>query len=94
MDPNLIIDDDYITGVGHNCLVRGQDLDEIFEKYTTILDGISKDAVLAGAVSEALVAYISCASTLKGHLDEISDNINNCCKSFINGINQADDYIF
>ena len=37
MDPNLIIDDDYVTGVGSDSETRGNALEGILDQYLTIL---------------------------------------------------------
>lgn len=94
MDPNLIIDDEYIFAVGDDCKRRGIKLEEALEQYLEILKEIQTEALVEGNVAEALVAFIGCVELLKGQLEDISKTMYNRSYSFIQDVNDADQYLF
>lgn len=94
MDPNLIIDDDYVYGVGSNCESRGKKLEEILDSYRTILNEIKDEALLEGGVSEALESFIECVTLLNDQLTTLSQKVDDTGMSFIQDINTADNYLF
>lgn len=94
MDPNLIIDDEYITEVGKACKARGKKMEEILDKYIEILDEIRVEAITKGNISEAINAYVGCAKLLNNQISEISSSVNLICKGFITDVNSADEYLF
>lgn len=94
MDPNLIIDDEYVYAVGNNCYRRGKKLEDILEQYATILSEIQGESLVEGKISEALGEFIQCISLLKGELGELSKSIDDRTSSFIQDVNDADQYLF
>lgn len=94
MDPNLIIDDEYIFAVGDDSKRRGIKLEEALEQYLEILKEIQTEALVEGNVAEALVAFAGCVELLKGQLEDISKTMYNRSYSFIQDINDADQYLF
>lgn len=94
MDENLIIDDDYIRGIGDICARRGNELEEILSSYLEILSEIKSEALAEGAISSALEAFNECASAINGQIEKISSQIQDVCDAFIVEINDADSYLF
>lgn len=94
MDPNLIIDDEYILDVGSDCNRRGIKLEEILEQYLGILKEIQTEALVEGNVAEALVAFVSCVELLKGQIKDLSKSVDDRSYSFIQDVNDADQYLF
>lgn len=95
MDPNLIIDDDFVNGVANNCIKNSENLEEIYNAYIGLLRNIQTSALVSGEISVALAAFISNAEIyLKGNLDKISKQIDDICDRFIIDINNADSYLF
>lgn len=94
MDPNLIIDDEYIFAVGDDSKRRGKKLEEALEQYLEILKEIQTEALVEGNVAEALVAFVGCVELLKGQLEDISKTMYNRSYSFIQDVNDADQYLF
>ena len=94
MDPNLIIDDDYVTGVGSDSATRGGKLEGILDQYLTILNEIKAEAIVEGKIADALAAYIGCVSLLNDQLTEISTSVKTAAQGFIQEVNTADEYLF
>lgn len=94
MDPNLIIDDDYVTGVGSDSETRGNALEGILDQYLTILNEIKAEAIVEGKIADALAAYIGCVSLLNDQLTEISTSVKTAAQGFIQEVNTADEYLF
>lgn len=94
MDPNLIIDDDYVYDVGDDCRLRGRKLEEVLDSYLTILNEIKSEALLDGSIADALSAFIECVALLNDQLTTLSKNVDDTGLSFIQEINTADDYLF
>lgn len=95
MDPNLIIDDDFVNGVANNCIRNSENLEGIYHTYISLLRNIQTSALVSGEISVALAVFISKAEIyLKGNLDKISDQINDICDRFLIDINNADSYLF
>lgn len=94
MDPNLIIDDEYVYGVGDDCVLRGERLENVVETYISILNEIKEEALIEGSVSEALQAFIECMNSLNNQLTIISKRVDDTGMSFIQDINTADDFLF
>lgn len=94
MDPDLVIDDDYVKSVGKSCGNRGGSLDKILKSYLDILKDIRKCAVLQGETANALDAYIGCVLQLTGQLKTISENVFSASNSFIVEVDRADDFLF
>lgn len=94
MDPNLIIDDDYVKRIGISCNQRGKKLEEILDSYLTILNEIEGEALVEGEITKSLNAYKECVALLNDQLVTLSANIQNICKCFLTDINDADDYLF
>lgn len=94
MDPNLIIDDDYVYDVGDACAEHGKKLEDILDAYVAILREIKAEALVEGEISDALGVFIECVAQLNDQLTTLSDNVDSKCMSFINDVNTADSYLF
>lgn len=94
MDPNLIIDDGYISSAGDYSSGRGRKLEEIFDSFVTILEEIKTEAIMSGEIYNALEEYISVIKMLDNQLSDISSNVDTRCDSFLTAINEADSYLF
>jgi len=94
MDPNLIIDDDYVYSVGDASTRRGRQLEKILDSYLSILNEIHSEALLSGEIADALAAYIGCVTLLNDQLTTISKSVDDTGMSFIQEINTADEYLF
>lgn len=94
MDPNLIIEDAYIKEVGRCCLSRGRKLESILDTYVGILDSIRGGAIKKGEIAQALSVFKSCATLLNDQLSVLSQDIKNECYSFIDEVDEADNYLF
>lgn len=94
MDPDLIIDDEYVSAVGYDCNQRGRKLEEVLEQYVAILKEIQEEALVEGDVSDALEAFVGCVELMKGSLRELSQTIEKRCSDFIQDVNDADQYLF
>ncbi|WEV67463.1 hypothetical protein OZX72_00130 [Bifidobacterium sp. ESL0769] len=93
-DPNLVIDDDYIEGIGASCSLYGDSIDDLFRQYIQVLDDVANKAVPSGEFHDAIVAFKSVVSQLRNQgkdgskLNEIDNNINNICSGFISKIGE------
>ena len=94
MDPNLIIDDDYIQEVGRLSLKRAKELDEILASYIEVLREIESEAITSGKTAQAISAYVGCVSLLTDRLSTSSEMIKKVASSFIIDVNVADEYLF
>lgn len=94
MDPNLIIDDDYVDTVGWRCRKRGQELEELYASFIDLLTSIRDEAILDGALADALDDYIKSAGAVKDSLSKVSELIEDAADSFIGQVNLADQYLF
>lgn len=94
MDENLIICDEYVTGVGEKSGRQGESLESIYDRYIEILNEVGKAAVVSGEVSLALDEFISCAKTLQGEIKSISVNMKRVCNCMIECIDREDQYLF
>lgn len=94
LDPNLVIDDDYVHKVGNGCKTRGVKLEEIIDSYIVILNEIKNEALIEGDISDALGAYIECVTLLNDQLRTLSENVKEICLGFITDVNEADSYLF
>ena len=94
MDPNLIIDDDYVDDVGRDSTTRGNKLEGILDNFLTILNEMKAEAIVEGKIADALAAYISCVSLLNDQLTEISLSVERADRGFIQDVNTADEYLF
>ncbi|WP_204871892.1 hypothetical protein [Pseudoflavonifractor capillosus] len=94
MDPDLIIDDEYVYAVGNDCNQRGKKLEDILDEYVVILKEIKSEAIMAGNVSEALEAFIGCVEPLKDQITELSQRVEERSSNFIQDVNDADQYLF
>lgn len=93
-DPNLVLDDEYVTDVGVSCKQRGLELEEIYAEYTATLASILETAVLGGAFADELSDYVKNAVVVCGSIQETSELLQKACKSFLGQINQADSDLF
>lgn len=94
VDPNLIIDDDYVYGVGDDCVRRGEKIEEIIQSYISILNEINKEALIEGSISAALEVFIECVEPIKKQLSTLSKRVDDTGMSFIQDVNTADEYLF
>lgn len=94
MDPNLIIDDEYVYDVGEDCAQRGEKLEEILDAYLVILNEIKTEALIEGSVSDALSAFIECVTLLNDELTTLSQSVDGTGMCFIQDVNTADDFLF
>ena len=94
MDPNLIIDDDYVYDVGDNCKRSGNKLEAILDDYLTILREIKDEALVEGEISVSLGLYIECVARLDDQLTTLSDKVKEIGMCFIQDVNTADAYLF
>lgn len=91
---DLYIDDDYVIDAGKACAQCGKDLESDFDAFLKILSDIGSDAIVGGAVHDAVVDYQSVASSLKGQLSSISTEAGKACTSFINQIDSDDQWLY
>lgn len=95
MDPNLVIDDQYVQrNVGGPVAYYLRCVDENYKKYIEILEKVNSLAVISGDTAEALQEFIVCAKELSGFLTEYGQQLRDTCDSYISEINIADDYLF
>ncbi len=94
MDPNLIIDDSYVLTVGESSKTRGDALEGIMDNFVSILEATNTDGFIEGATATALRDFISCVKLLNDKLQEVSEQVNLVCQSFLQEINEADSYLF
>ena len=94
MDQNLIIVDEYVQSLGSRCAQRGEKLEQILADYLQILREIREEALVEGKTASSLGIFIDCVSLLRDQLGILSDNADRDCRSYINDINTADDYLF
>ena len=94
VDPNLIIDDAYITDVGKYCVKRGNQLEDILDEYVVILREIKNEAIMQGEISETLQEFIECVSLLNRQVLEMSRNTKVVCTNFVSDIDKADSFLF
>lgn len=94
MDPNLVIDDEYISTAGDYSVLRGKNLEDVFDSFIMILEEIKNEAITSGEISKAIDEYIKVAKLIDNHIEEISKNIDIRCDSFLTAINEADSYLF
>lgn len=94
MDPNLIIDDEYVYAVGSACARRGEALEAILDSYVQLLTQARSDALISGEIADALGVFIECVTMLNDQITTISDNINKITQAYVQEINTADSYLF
>lgn len=94
MDPNLIIDDEYVYSVGDDCVLRGRKLEEILDSYLAILNEIKSEALIEGDISDALGLFIECVTPLNDQLTTLSKSVDDTCLRFVQDVNTADDFLF
>lgn len=93
-DHTLVIDDEYIMGVGSHCKNRGRALEEILVEYISILEEIRSEAILGGEIATALGDYIGCVKLRKERITAISNNVKTVTNNFVADIDEADAYLF
>ena len=94
MDPNLIIDDDYVYGIGTAGRSRAFKLEKILDEYLTILKEIKSEALVDGEIAQALDAFIECVGLLNNQLTTVSESLDTACVGFIQEVNDADQFLF
>lgn len=95
MDPNLVIDDDYITdALGTQIESYLKRVEEYYNKYIEILEKVKRMAVISGDTADALGEFIVCAKKLSGFLTDYSEQLKMTCESYISEINQCDNFEF
>ena len=95
MDPNLVIDDQYVQrNVGGPVAYYLRCVDENYKKYIEILEKVNSLAVISGDTAEALKEFIVCAKELSGFLTDYGQQLRDTCDSYISETNIADDYLF
>ena len=94
MDKNLVIYDEYITGVGSNCVRRGSVMEAALKQYINILGQIRQEAIVGGEIAAALSQFINCAKLLQGEIETISDNMDRICDCMIERIDEEDQFLF
>lgn len=94
MDPNLIIDDNYVDNVGRNCAFRGYKMEGFLDSYLTILNEIKDAALVEGKTAQALEVFAECVAMLNDQLTTLSKSVQRTGSAFIQEINTADEYLF
>jgi len=93
-DHSLVIDDEYVVGVGGHCKTRGRELEDILIEYIAILEEIRTEAILEGEIANALTDYIACVKLLRDRITAISNNIQTVTNNFVTDVDEADSYLF
>ena len=94
MTENLIVDEEYIQQQASYLKTGFSDMDRVITGYIACLNTISRQSVLAGATADALDVYIGYAQQLKDHLKVIGANTSNLMQSYLEAVDDADQYLF
>lgn len=90
----LIVDDEYCKKMGDYFLKQGQQLDTFISQYISILKSVKQNAVKQGETADALAAYIKQAEKMNKQIGSISKSAQTYANSFVNQIDQADQFLF
>ena len=91
---DLIIDDDFCKEMGTYFVKKGEELDQMVSNYISILKNVRNKGIVSGDVATALSSYISYASRLKKQIGRISSDVNKQINSFLDQVDNADQYLF
>lgn len=90
----LKIEDDYIKDQAQLIGEWANDLQESIDKYIAIMNHIIEEAIIEGTTAEALTAFVSYVENLKEIVKEMGTETKGMCLSFLNEVDQADDYLY
>ncbi|KFI45888.1 hypothetical protein GA0061078_1678 [Bifidobacterium bohemicum] len=97
-DPNLVIVDNYVEGVGSGRKDYGLSLDDQMKQYLSIMDKVCSEAIPSGTIHDALVAFVTDIRTLygekSGKLSSISNTLSDTCANFIAQVDEDDQFLY
>lgn len=91
---NLIVEDDYITGVGSFFQTNYKEYNECVEEYIEILSEIAEKGIVSGQTHDALVEFqrqVATGSGVSGSsATALGKKYNTYCTKFISDLDKAD----
>lgn len=94
-DPsNLVVDDEGYVSAKKYFETQGERYEAATEAFVEILNYISTEGIITGDTADALRAFASYASELKGKIGETMSNAASECTGFVSDIDAADQYLY
>lgn len=91
---NLIVEDEYITGVGSFYEKQYEKYDDYMNQYIKILGEIAKEGIVSGQTHDALVEFQKQVATQSGAKNSSAKSFgkkyNTFCEEFISDLDKAD----
>lgn len=91
---NLIVEDDYITGVGSFLKKNYEKYDDYVNQYIEILGKIAEKGIVSGQTHDALVEFQNQVATQSGAKNSSAKSFgkkyNTFCTKFISDLDSAD----
>jgi hypothetical protein len=91
---NLKVADSEYTTLAHRYSSLAFKLDTAYQSYVDILATICQNAISDGTVHKNLQAFTETAQALCGQFNEIALDTSEMCSGFVNGIDEADRYLY
>lgn len=91
---DLIVDDENLREIGNYFQEISKTLETYLDDYTNILNEIKTEAVMSGAISEALDTFIIHAKNLDSSISELDIEIKNSIDKFLEEIDEKDQYLY
>ncbi len=90
----LIIEESNCREIGNYLYNQGMEIENIINKYITILQAILSSGIVSGDVSIALQTYITYVNAMKGQIENISKAIKNQTEDFLRDMESVDNITF
>lgn len=94
VNTELKIDDDYVRAQAKQIAQWAEDLQKGIDKYISILNSISKDAIMEGETAKALKSYNGYVANLKGIVADMGHDARIICTSYILEVDKEDSFLY
>ena len=91
---DLVVNDEEFESASKKFGAFQENLLNAINQYETILTDSCKDAVLAGATHDAMIAYLEYVAKVKVIVEDLSGRYTTIVNDFIRELEQADDYLY
>lgn len=86
--------DDEIRNIGTEIKDKGEQLENIFDRYVKCMNKLGLEGIKGGETSDNINAYVKSVKVLNNAVKAYTRQICDKCFSYIEDIDKADDFLF
>lgn len=94
LDYDLVVYDESVKDISREYLKRGEEIENILDRYSRILKKITEDGIKSGKVNDNLKIYLEAVEKLKREASYLAERAEDCINNFISDIDIADNYLY